>query len=410
SRSYRIVLAAIILATALPVHGSIDSSGSSNPQPKVTALEDREKLVHQKDYSKPRHSRLGKNLKDNAAIIGTIATIVAAIFAIYSFVLNYRTTIRNQQDTQFYEALKRLGDKDSPSVRSSAAGLLRQMIFSHQRYLRTTFYQLTASQSLEQNSVVADSIGDALEFLYLYKPSWCLGALLSLNSSLRHSFIRSLVSLLILRGASVGKPLPEGLLKETEFLGIYPRHLKDTLGKVLQGLAFSFLHHSIDLVGLPEEERGQRAPDVVQELRDTIKRLSLTIDAIGDAVSALDSEHHPIVQRIRHIIRKPKVCIEYCFLPNVNFNILGNHIRSHFFKSELQYADFRGAILAKSTFIDCRLDFANFKAANLKGAKMATLTLNGANLQGADLSGANLLDCSLCNADLTDTKLDLKEA
>ena len=34
---------------------------------------------------------------------------------------------RSQHDTQFYEALKRFGDKDSPAVRASGAALIAQL-------------------------------------------------------------------------------------------------------------------------------------------------------------------------------------------------------------------------------------------------------------------------------------------
>src|SRR6266550_6722157 len=72
------------------------------------------------------------NVAENpASVIGIVGTILAALFAalvgLTTLFVNSRSAAKAQRDTQFYEALKRLGDKDSPTIRSSAAGLLAQM-------------------------------------------------------------------------------------------------------------------------------------------------------------------------------------------------------------------------------------------------------------------------------------------
>lgn len=60
-------------------------------------------------------------------LITPVGALLAAVVAFLSFSFNYRSTLLNQQDTQFFEALKRFGDKDSPAVRVSAAGLLAEL-------------------------------------------------------------------------------------------------------------------------------------------------------------------------------------------------------------------------------------------------------------------------------------------
>lgn len=68
-----------------------------------------------------------QKISDNpASVLGVLGVFVAALITLLSFVFNYRATLRSQSDTQFYEALKRFGDKDSPAMRSSAAGILSQ--------------------------------------------------------------------------------------------------------------------------------------------------------------------------------------------------------------------------------------------------------------------------------------------
>lgn len=92
------------------------------------------------------------NIKDNpASALGVLGAALVAFVALISFIFNYRATLRNQQDTQFYEALKRFGDTDSPAGRSSAAGILAQMSMRRvgfrrrkRPYYLTAFNQLTA--------------------------------------------------------------------------------------------------------------------------------------------------------------------------------------------------------------------------------------------------------------------------
>ena len=66
---------------------------------------------------------------------GPIGATVAAVVAIISFGLNYRATLRSRADVKFYEALNLFADRDNPSVRSTAAGLLEQMASTKKRYL-----------------------------------------------------------------------------------------------------------------------------------------------------------------------------------------------------------------------------------------------------------------------------------
>lgn len=119
-------------------------------------------------------------------LIGPLGAWLAALVALLAFSMNYRATLRNQRDTQFYETLKRFGDKDSPSARASAAALLSQIALSAEHtwpwriksrreiqwrpklypYLETTFNQLLVGLQLEANEVVLSSISTAIQRLH----------------------------------------------------------------------------------------------------------------------------------------------------------------------------------------------------------------------------------------------------
>jgi Pentapeptide repeats (9 copies)/Pentapeptide repeats (8 copies) len=397
------VFAVLLLASTVQANGSSSRSDAGHPQPNPVQIE--EKAAPTKGHPQLQHKgRLVKNIKDNAA---AIPTIVAAIFAIASFGINYLTTVRNQQDTQFYEALKRFGDNDSPSVRFSAAGLLSVMACRHKRYFKTAFFQLNAGQSFEENSVVLEDLGENLVELYRHNPRWCLERLLAYNAHLRASFSRALASLCILRGAKIAEPISEELLREAESLSIYSRLFKEAISEIVEHSTFPFLQIAAKLAGLPQEERERRMSGVAKDLADYTKRLTANIDQINFAVMIFDSVYGRIEYMARRISkRKAKVLIEDCFLPTAVFSYLGFKTRLNFRNSELQYANFERAELDKSTFYDCKLDSAKFCHASLRGTYFAGVCLDGADLKWADLSGAELFSCSLRGADLIDTKLD----
>jgi hypothetical protein len=413
------VLAALILASTLQANESGSPSDASHPQPNTVQIE--LEATPTKGPPQLQHKgRLGKNIKDNAT---TIAAIIAAIITIVSFVFNYRATIRNQQDTQFYEALKRFGDNDSPSVRFSAAGLLSVMACRHKRYFTTAFFQLNAAQSFEENSVVSERLGENLTDLYRHNPIWCLAVLLGRNSKLRNSFVRSLASLCILRGANIAEPISEKLFREVESLSIYSRFFRHPLNEA------AFLQNAFELSALPPEEREKRMSHEARNLADYTKRLTANIGQINTAAMVVEKwppRDHRVgrpesvdpppwlilygrIEDLAHRIfekKKTKIRIERCFLPTAVFHSFGFKNHWNFGYSELQYANFEWATLDKSTFVGCNLDSANFRNAQLKGAEFLGGSLDGADLKWANLSGAKLVGCSLRGADLTYTKLD----
>lgn len=146
-----------------------------------------------------------KKTLDNPAALGAI---LAALFAIISFVFNYSATRQIQRDTQFYEALKRFGD-DSPAIRASAAGLLSQMAgdnsIRYRWYYRvmpwyrwkspyacTAIDQLVNGLQLENNSVVLNSIKDAMESPIMAYPEHSIKRLHEANLALQEQMVLAL--------------------------------------------------------------------------------------------------------------------------------------------------------------------------------------------------------------------------
>lgn len=397
------ILAALLLTSTVQANGSSSHSDATHPQPNSAQIEGNATPT-KGDPQLQHKGRLGKNIKDNAAAITTIAaaiTTVATIVAAIFIALNYRLTVRNQQDTQFYEALKRFGDNDSPSVRFSAAGLLSVMACRHKRYFATAFFQLNAGQSFEENSVVSEQLSENLADLYRHNPFWCLGVLFDRNDHLRQSFLRALASLCILRGANVAEPISDEFFREAESLSIYSRFFRHTLNKAVED---AFLQNAVELAALPQQEREKRMSREARDLADYTKRLTANIGQINTAARVFDRVYGRMACRI--FKTKGELHIEGCFLPTAAFSSFGFNTQLNFRSSELQFANFEWTKSDKSTFESCRLDSANFRNANLRGAGFVRVSLDGADLKWANLSEAKLVGCSLRGADLTNTKLD----
>src|SRR5580700_7353790 len=114
----------------------------------------------QATYYKRQADKRGfwRNLREYG---GQIGAAVAAVVAIISFALIYRATLRSRTDTRFYETLSLLTDRENPSVRLSAAGLLEQMASNRRRFYETAFDQLSVALLAEKDDHVCNAIQSA---------------------------------------------------------------------------------------------------------------------------------------------------------------------------------------------------------------------------------------------------------
>ena len=85
---------------------------------------------------------------------GDVAAVVGASIAFVVLVLIFLSIRRDQKDTRFFEALKMLGDKDNPSARAAAVGMLTVM-GKDPRYSSSACRQLEAMKKLEGNDAAS---------------------------------------------------------------------------------------------------------------------------------------------------------------------------------------------------------------------------------------------------------------
>ena len=331
-----------------------------------------------------------------ASVLGVLGVIVAALVTLLSFVFNYRATLRNQRDTQFYEALKRFGDKDSPSMRSSAAGLLAQMssakhlgvesmrTFENGRlyffrptwrrpYFGTVLYQLVSGLLLEQNHVVLSSIAGALNSLSRLDPNESVWALYSGNRKLQYEIVQILAEFSAL---IEDMELGDSWSLAESFTGYKAQVLRTLANQSDQD--FSVLASSAfrSHVALPAEKKQELLMSLQSELRVLARRLRANVDVCSDALRGLRPEKIGILQKFwwersgtRSMIHFP---FKKLFLVGAN----------------LKYAILGKTGLVKS--LEVGLPYSQLQAANLEHADLQAVSLRGAQLQGANLLNAKM--------------------
>ncbi len=312
---------------------------------------------------------LWQNISENpASVLGVLGAVIVAMVTLISFLLNYRVSLNNQMDTQFYEALKRFGDKDSPAVRFSAAGILAQMAKVERRrlnlrhpvnsfksvdqvYFTTARNQLVAGLLLEEDEIALLSIRDAIHLMVSLNPAEMLEMVFRANQNLQRKAPRALVRFFVASGITERKLVTRNLDEQAAFLTGFETSLLQFIRKRTADVDGLFESFSTEYDALPLESRGAHLIETRKHLSITFFRLRLLVHIYGSA------------------FRK------------------------------FSLADFTNKY-GPLFLVEAWLKNANLEGANLSGAFMSNANLTAANLLGAKLHGTWMQ-----NSNLTDTKL-----
>jgi uncharacterized protein YjbI with pentapeptide repeats len=324
-----------------------------------------------------------------------LSAFLAALVAVLSLVLNYSSTLRTQRDSQFLEALKRFGDKDSPAVRASAAGLLAKLseqkgiVFRSRRpNFDIVLDQLMAGLLLEENSVCVTSIIDAVRHLTASRPSLVLPRISGVNLRLQKDMVQALAKFLGTRTTDEKRALnPGNHWSEAATSTPYTE-------KVLNSLA---LRHEDDfrrgcrsaiqeykLVG--PQAQMEMVSETQRELSLIANRLSLSVQLCAELINLLSR-------------KGARMQLAGVFLVNASlpFTDLKN--------ISLESAQLQGTTLTRAILRGARLQYANLQWADLNGADLQEAVLTATKLEGASLEEANLQKASLFSAQFQPLKL-----
>jgi hypothetical protein len=330
-----------------------------------------------------------RTLSDNAAILGALT---AALVALATLFINQRTALRARKDTEFYEALKRFGDKDSPTVRATAAGLLARIsdtaffTFPRRRpdwpwrllqkkwwqkipvwlkkrvvthpYFDTALDQLITGLSIEEHPTVVAAMIDAIEHLIPNNSDRAIDQLYIANRRLQIELVEQIAWL----SAMFWRDNEKVWKVASSFTG-YRREVLEKVPR-LHPAEFNVAHQAALLsVGTTDEHLRRPIEDATRQ----------RLKAIGS--------------RLRD---------------NVALLVDSLHMRR-----DNKWLDLRGVFLAEAKFLEgTKLVWAQLPAALLCDADLSGSNLRYADLTEAHLEGAKLLKVDLEFASLFNTQID----
>lgn len=374
AQSSRPLIVVVVFVLTLFVAGMRLAQAQANPSPTPAP----DLIQAQTEYYKAQTTKTNeeRGLWQRVVSLGPLfGAFFVAMVALISFIFNYRATLQGQRDTQFYEALKRFGDKDSPRLRSSAAGTLAQMgrrkvgrvkgllpLNRIQPYFGTALDQLITGLRLEENPVVLTSIDNALQQLIVNDPQRAIEHLHQANIRLRDELRDTLVEFFVAMGVKDEETITDELWQQAASGTPYE-------DKVLRGL-FEQFNNLIP-------RRFRAALRAYEAVNDKIRYRQKTLETVR--VTA------------KHLSENIKLC--------------GRTFRAFPKTGLLQKLLL---ILNARSGPDCRAMFlpnADLTAAELPGINFLFADLQHAHLDGARLTGANLMFTNLTHTTLYETKL-----
>jgi len=156
----------------------------------------------QAEYYRVQAAKTRDDLSDRWKKLSDKVTLGAALAAAIVSLLSLYVSLRTQRDTQFYEALKRFGDK-SPRVRLSATRLLAQMARTS-RHTIPVIDQLVAGIALESDRTVLRAIRDAIPVVTdrSKHAKHAISSLLAISEPLQRQIAQSYVDFLVTWGVT----------------------------------------------------------------------------------------------------------------------------------------------------------------------------------------------------------------
>jgi uncharacterized protein YjbI with pentapeptide repeats len=358
---------------------------------------------------------------------------VAALVTLITFVFNYRATIGNQHDTQFYEALKRFGDQTSSVLRSSAAGLLAQMAsrtnLLRRPYFDTTLDQLGMGLRIETDPIVLVSVSKALLQLAHLNPFQVLATLREINIELQADLTRSLASFLVLHGSdnteydeSLWKPaIRLTSLDSSEIVALIEashnaRLFKEAFDDAVQNLPHIRDSQRVDVIN----ELSARLQLVGQRLRRNCGLVKSVLSSLVPFISTLTKLTREGYRTFRRVsiferYRDRGFRLDRMFLPGIS--LIDRFISGMSFEqSVLVAARFQNSLILDTTFAGASLRGASFSASLLRSSKVGKTAWGGwrsinptsfhsTGLQDVDFRGTEFVATMMYEANMASAKM-----
>lgn len=321
-----------------------------------------------------------------ALVLGFAGAIGAALFTalvgLLTLFVNHRATIRSKSDTQFYDTVKLFGEV-SPTLRSSAVGLLGQMTNQEVRelpklelmrrtrllrqerpYFDAGHIHLIFGLLKEEDVFALLQLRRALILIAEKNPDGMSTMLVNGNARLQSEVGKFVAEFMIANGAESHDRLGAELWSKVP-QHVFKHHVYKHLIRDAGGFAATFAGKLLEADAVPLKERKKHQAACYKNLSLASYRLYLFVDVYCQAMTK--SLKVAAVQR--------------------------NH----------------SLFLANAGLESANLTGANLRQAYLAGAKLRGAWMQGAQMQGAWLGGADLAGARLAGAKI-DRKTDLQGA
>jgi hypothetical protein len=348
---------------------------------------------------------LWQNISDNpASALGVVGAIIVALVTLVSFLLNYRVSLNNQMDTQFYEALKRFGDKDSPAVRFSASAILSQMADHGRRnfqlthpfkslrnsrrvYFVTTRNQLVGGLLLEENTVALLGIRDALHGLVKIEPSQTIEMVYRANQRTMKDAFLYLIWFFGAEGAGSISEIGHNQWQHAASITEFESQVLERIVRSYPEKAESvFKSYSLTYEAIPVEQRGERRLKTQKDLRITFLRMNLIVN-----VYSLAFKNHHLAD---FTLKYGPLFLVHSFLS----------------EADLEMANLSGSYMFKADLMKANLRRANLSATWLRGANLFATKLWRATISArTDLSDTNWWQANYFGENDTEIDAELLE-
>lgn len=392
----RLVIASICLVIGAATLISCEASAQSNdPQ--------QELIRAQTEYYKAQKDSLSKkvgfwqSLKDNPA---STVGIVGALVALISFAFNYRVTLRFQRDTQFYEALKRFGDKDSPTVRASAAGLVAQMavikvlrIKRRMPYFQTALSQLTTGLLLEGNYVALLAIRDAFAGLIDLDLMSALKRLYESNLKLQEDACITLAKFCVATGTSEAdspENIPANAWSQAESVTLHKQSVLENLAtKYKELFSYFSVSHRLTVSAMSKEQQAENLISAQQNLRNAFSRLDINVELCSHSFRSLTKQGSVGTSPRRLKIQLARTSPQAQLIYDNIFLAKANLSETHLKDIRMQNAQLQEADLSRGWF-----ERVDLQGAQLEGAKLLSSYWNASDLRETQLKNAQIRSAS----------------
>jgi uncharacterized protein YjbI with pentapeptide repeats len=387
--------AAFFLLQLVAEYGfSAETAGSADP---LAQAQIENQKAQARYYSRQSDKRgFWRSLREFGWPAGAIAAGVAAIVAVG---LNQRANLRFRSDTEFYETIKLFSQKENPTSRLMAAGLLAQMAARRNRFYECAFDQLAVAILTEPESQVQDAIRLALGRLVKENPGKSLQKLEAMNRGLRTAVSELLYRFFLAGGEDLLTEIPENDWIQAEKITEFDRQTlnalldsipKDHVAQVLNSARRAARTNNCETDDPYKESTRTALAKAAELLRSNVKSISESLFCLRDAAGFLG--------RMFSDRKKTPHSFFSTFLAGGEFRDLESW---HICRAVLRNANLAAATLKRASLFETDLSKADMSYAKLSFVHCKGTKLTGAILRYADLRGAKIQNCDFSGADLS---------